>query len=105
MSVRKEESIGLLFRNDRNLCIRGAVMWELMRIKCDSVILQEYVYGVPSDSYLETPHEDFISHFSLLDFESPMEKEHGHVVELKWERYHDVYVYEDGFEDRYYIGD
>lgn len=36
---------------------------------------------------------------------SPMEKLHGKVVETRMEPYHDVTVYEDGYEDRYYIGD
>lgn len=36
---------------------------------------------------------------------SPMEKVHGRVVSLRFEPYHDVTVYEDGYEDWYYIGD
>lgn len=36
---------------------------------------------------------------------SPLEKIHGKVIETRMEAYHDVTVYEDGYEDRYYIGD
>lgn len=31
--------------------------------------------------------------------------EHGALVEVRMEAYYDVRVYEDGFEERYYIGD
>ncbi len=30
---------------------------------------------------------------------------HGKLVEVRQEAYHDVYVYEDGYEERFYIGD
>ena len=30
---------------------------------------------------------------------------HGKLVERRWEAYHDVDVYEDGYEERHYIGD
>lgn len=36
---------------------------------------------------------------------SPMEKIHGKVVSSRFEPYHDVTVYEDGYEDWLYIGD
>ena len=36
---------------------------------------------------------------------SPMEKIHGKVVETRMEPYHDGTVYEDGYEDWFYIGD
>ena len=36
---------------------------------------------------------------------SPMEKLHGKVVETRMEPYHDVTVYEDGYEDWFYIGE
>lgn len=39
------------------------------------------------------------------DSPSPMEKIHGKVVGTRWEPYHDVTIYEDGYEDWYYIGD
>jgi len=31
--------------------------------------------------------------------------QHGKVVERRWEPFHDVIVYEDGYEERFYIGD
>lgn len=36
---------------------------------------------------------------------SHMEKLHGKVVETRMEPFYDVTVYEDGYEDRYYVGD
>lgn len=33
------------------------------------------------------------------------EKRHGKIVSTRFEPYHDVTVYEDGYEERYYIGD
>ncbi len=30
---------------------------------------------------------------------------HGKIVETRFEPYHDVTVYEDGYEEKYYIGD
>ena len=35
----------------------------------------------------------------------PRKNPHGEVVERRMEAYHDVVVYEDGYEERYYIGD
>lgn len=29
----------------------------------------------------------------------------GKLVEVRQEPYHDVYVYEDGYEERFYIGE
>lgn len=34
-----------------------------------------------------------------------MHRLHGAIVEYRMEAYHDVKVYEDGYEDRMYIGD
>lgn len=36
------------------------------------------------------------------EFVSPV---HGRIVEKRFDPYHDVTVYEDGHEERYYIGD
>lgn len=36
---------------------------------------------------------------------SPMERLHGPVVETRFDTYHDVTVYADGHEERYYVGD
>lgn len=36
---------------------------------------------------------------------SPMERVHGKAVSSRFEAYHDVTVYEDGYEDWSYIGD
>lgn len=30
---------------------------------------------------------------------------HGRIVKTRFDTYHDVKVYEDGYEERYYIGD
>ena len=30
---------------------------------------------------------------------------HGRLVEYRFDAYHDVKVYEDGYEEKYYIGD
>lgn len=35
----------------------------------------------------------------------PIEEPHGKLVELRQVAYHDIYVYEDGYERRVYIGD
>lgn len=50
--------------------------------------------------------------FAICDgkVEPPEEKEyihpvHGRVVGTRFDAYHDVTVYEDGHEERYYIGD
>ena len=32
-------------------------------------------------------------------------QQHGALVEVRQEAYYDVKIYEDGFEERYYIGD
>lgn len=32
-------------------------------------------------------------------------REHGALLEYRQEAYHDVYVFEDGHEERHYIGD
>ena len=37
--------------------------------------------------------------------EEPPVGPHGRVVETRFDPYHDVTVYEDGYEERYYIGD
>lgn len=37
--------------------------------------------------------------------ESDMERQHGPVVAIYWTEYHNVTVYEDGYEDMDYIGD
>lgn len=34
-----------------------------------------------------------------------MRRLHGPIVDYRMEAYHDVRVYEDGYEDRMYIGD
>ena len=31
--------------------------------------------------------------------------DHGRIVDTRFDAYHDVTVYEDGHEERYYIGD
>ena len=36
---------------------------------------------------------------------TPNEKLHGKVVDTRMDPYHDVTIYEDGYEERYYIGD
>lgn len=36
---------------------------------------------------------------------SNMEKTHGKIVDRRVEPFHDVTVYEDGYEERFYIGD
>lgn len=36
---------------------------------------------------------------------SLMERLHGKVVGSRMDPYHDVTIYEDGYEDRHYIGD
>ena len=94
----------VLFRDDRDDIMWGT-SWELMRIMCDKVLLQEYEYGAPTGAFREISHIDFRTHCAYLDGKTPMEREHGKLVDFKWEPYHDVYVYEDGYEDRYYIGD
>ena len=30
---------------------------------------------------------------------------HGKVIDFRFDAYHDVTVYEDGYEEKYYIGD
>lgn len=36
---------------------------------------------------------------------TPNEKLHGKVVGSRMDQYHDVIIYKDGYEERYYIGD
>lgn len=43
---------------------------------------------------------DFYSHDP--EYTDPV---HGKIVDYRQEAYHDVHVYEDGFEERFYIGD
>ena len=40
-----------------------------------------------------------------LERKTPNEKLHGNVEDFRFEPYHDVTVYEDGYEDWNYIGD
>lgn len=40
-----------------------------------------------------------------IDHRTPNEKEHGQVVGSRMDPYHDVTIYADGYEERYYIGD
>lgn len=40
-----------------------------------------------------------------IDHRTPNEKEHGPVVGSRMDPYHDVTIYADGYEERYYIGD
>ena len=37
--------------------------------------------------------------------EECIDKEHGRLVLYRFDAYHDVKVYEDGYEEKYYIGD
>ena len=37
--------------------------------------------------------------------ETPNEREHGKIVKRYFAPYHDVTVYEDGYEDWFYIGE
>ena len=39
------------------------------------------------------------------EHKTPMEKEHGKIVGYRMDPYHDVTIYEDGYEDRFYIGE
>lgn len=39
------------------------------------------------------------------DHLTPTEKEHGKCIDYIQNAYHDVYVYEDGYEEYRYIGD
>ena len=41
----------------------------------------------------------------MIDHRTPDEKIHGKVVGSRQEPYHDVTIYEDGYEDWYYLGD
>ena len=54
----------------------------------------EIVIGIINDDIIQTPGKM-----------TPMEKQHGKVVDFRQEPYHDVTVYEDGYEDWCYIGD
>ena len=51
--------------------------------------------------------KDISDALDLLDQDAAPEivGEHGRVVERRQEAYHDVIVYEDGYEESYYIGD
>ena len=39
------------------------------------------------------------------EHKTPMEKEHGKIAGYRMDPYHDVAIYEDGYEDRFYIGE
>ncbi len=61
---------------------------------------------------LEKNMDDVAIFLGILDGEivpdpvlTPNEKLHGKVVGFRMDPYHDVTIYEDGYEDRYYIGD
>lgn len=36
---------------------------------------------------------------------TPLERLHGPVIGTRCDAYHDVTIYADGYEDRYYLGD
>ena len=42
--------------------------------------------------------------YALDEWPEP-KREHGALIEYRQEAFHDVFVYEDGFEYRFYIGD
>ena len=42
---------------------------------------------------------------ALDGWNEPAEGEHGPVVMYRQDAYHDVLIYADGFEERFYIGD
>lgn len=63
---------------------------------------------VKADNERRNPSvEECIEH--MLDDEwwaqFPISKPHGDLVELRWEPYTDVFIYEDGYVYRDYIGD
>lgn len=39
------------------------------------------------------------------EHKTPMEKEHGKIAGYRMDPYHDVAIYEDGYEYRFYIGE
>lgn len=36
---------------------------------------------------------------------SPMERLHGPIIGTRFDAFHDVTIYADGYESRYYVGD
>lgn len=41
----------------------------------------------------------------LQDDEEIINNEHGKLVQIRFDAYYDVYIYEDGHEEYFYIGD
>lgn len=42
---------------------------------------------------------------ALDNWPEPQESEHGPVIGYRQDAYHDVIVYADGYEEKFYIGD
>ena len=53
---------------------------------------------------LDDPYEafDYCEESKQKEYAHPV---HGKIVDIRFEAYHDVTVYEDGHEERFYIGD
>ena len=55
------------------------------------------------DDFFELSEEEYLSKYGVNL--TPNEREHGKCVDMKFSSYHDIYVYEDGYEEWVYIGD
>lgn len=70
----------------------------VMNDKCKLVFDFEHLASIA-----DTLHEQMEEQASKHKFTE--ENPHGKVVEVRQEAYHDVTVYEDGYEERFYIGE
>lgn len=56
-----------------------------------------------SSNYIDTLIDQFAEDGEAdKEYRHPV---HGRIVETRFEPYHDVTVYEDGYEERFYIGE
>ena len=78
-------------------------LYDVVKREAGKVLMAEYELGEETGDYLEVTEEFFKEHFS--ETMTPMEREHGRCIDYRMTAYHDIYVYEDGFEDYVYIGD
>lgn len=94
-----------MYKFDRD---REPYLYEIFKEEGGRILLKQFD-GILADyngHFMEVTEEFFKEHFS--ETMTPLEREHGKhgkCVDYRFEPYHDVYIYEDGFEDYVYIGD
>lgn len=98
----------VMFRDSMNVWGSIFYEYELLSILPNGAVrlMEVNVFdGEYTGVVVEISGEGFKERFAYMDGLTPTEREHGRCIDMRWEAYHDVYVFEDGYEERYYIGD